>query len=913
MAIGMPLGYSEQRFSCEGFLMITSSMVLLLLAELAAVGQIAPADAPAITPAEIEAAIKQLAADEFQERERATELLASAGEAARAAAEAASKSTDPEVALRAKIVLKRLDSGIRPGTPAPIVALIEEFNNVDQNRKSTIIFRLATAAEFRAIGEQIAKAKNTSERSSLESSFHSKLTSVVSQHFREKKFDEAEQILAALPPTPRSDATLVTFLHLSGRLPKRIEELAAQVAAKPSPAGQQQLALLHRAAGDLPAARAAAEKLPDSDVPLWLACEAGDWPAALRLNRARYEGREPTAPQLAFTLLLAHYAQDQAAYAAAKADFLKRAESKPEELWDCAEALLAAGDLDDAIGLLEKGVPAAAFYLHWYRTHFDKALAFAKAGEGAKFDAAWYQALPDGNTVKTGLSISRYYYARDIASCLNTLGRREEARQVRDLLADAVRGQPPTSSGWTALVSTDLRLGLRDLALEDAAKALEPPAPRRSASTGSLNFSVIMLLYDQSTANSMYSLWPQVLKARDNDPLAALQQIDTLLHPPSAARLLPDERRKRLLDLAGLQGTPDRYQQSAYLRTVGGQAHRLGEEDLAYRLRRQSVSLTQSTELGVRHILANEAYRDQDWRTVAQLLRDVEPEIPNNIGYYDQLAVALEMLGDKTRAGQMRDAAVAARLEPGTIASQASGLLTFGQKAAAVDRYRVVARLLPPGEGTTINAINSLGNALYEASPGEAIPLWQLNMLGPLRGTNNMLLDTHIKNLCVIRRVQARALIAQGKFAEAMVHCQAEMDIMPGNVAAVDQVAPLFEARGQKPLADELFERSYKTYRELCAKYPQSTSQRNILARTCARAKRRLPEAQELLDEALAIDPDRVELLATQAELHLARGDRSAAVAAAEKGLKMQPKHPGCEAMLAKARGEMSATVPDSD
>ena len=80
-----------------------------------------------------------------------------------------------------------------------------------------------------------------------------------------------------------------------------------------------------------------------------------------------------------------------------------------------------------------------------------------------------------------------------------------------------------------------------------------------------------------------------------------------------------------------------------------------------------------------------------------------------------------------------------------------------------------------------------------------------------------------------------------------------------------------------------------------------------------ARAKRGLDEAQQALDEALAIDPERPELFATQAELYLARGDKLAAIAAADKGLQIQPKHPGCEAMLAKAKGDAAVAVPDGD
>jgi tetratricopeptide (TPR) repeat protein len=494
------------------------------------------------------------------------------------------------------------------------------------------------------------------------------------------------------------------------------------------------------------------------------------------------------------------------------------------------------------------------------------------------------------------------------------VGRREEARQVRDLLAEAIRSEPPTSSAWSALVSTDLRLNLRELALEDAAQALQPPAGARRpglASPSSLNLGILTQLYDQATASAVYPLWPILLGGSDDDPLVALQRLDGLLHRPSLARLSGDERRERLAELVGLQAGQDRYRQADYLRTVGWLAARAGEADFAYRCRQQSVSLRSGSESYVRRILAGEAIRDQDWETAAQLLGAQDGAVAASSANQEQLATVLEMLGHQDQASKLREQAVAARLDPGTYASQAVNLLTLGKKEVAAERFQVAARLLPPGDGTTINAINSLGNAVYEDKPGEATPRWQFNMLGPLRGSNNMALDTYLKNLCVIHRVQARDLIAQGKFAEALAHGHRELDVMPGNVAVIDQVASLFDKQEEPAMADELFERFWRTYSTFCEQYPQSSSQRNVLARTAARAHRRLDEALQRIDEALAIDPERAELYATLAEVHLARGDDDAAIVAAEKGLAVQPQHPGCLAMLAKARGDMAVAVPD--
>jgi hypothetical protein len=338
--------------------------------------------------ASIEQAIKQLGDDEFTTREQATEFLIKAGEAAIPAAEVACKSTDPEVALRAKIVLKRLASGARPGTSPLMASLIEDFQAADRNRKFSILVKLEEPDEFQALWDVIAKEKDKSQRQTYESMFRSRLTSLVSQQFRENRVDEAETLLRSREGEAASEAMLLTLQLATDRLPKRTEELATALAAKADPIKQRRLALMFRAAGDLPKARAAAEKLATKDLSLWLTMEAGDWPAAHLLSLDRYSGQEPTTEQLAFTLLLSHYAQDTKARQTAQAEILKRAAARPADLWPAAEALLSAEQFDAAIDLLKRGVPAAAFYLLWYRHDFEAALALAGAQEGTTFDAA---------------------------------------------------------------------------------------------------------------------------------------------------------------------------------------------------------------------------------------------------------------------------------------------------------------------------------------------------------------------------------------------------------------------------------------------------------------------------------------------------------------------------------------------
>ena len=323
-------------------------------------------------------------------------------------------------------------------------------------------------------------------------------------------------------------------------------------------------------------------------------------------------------------------------------------------------------------------------------------------------------------------------------------------------------------------------------------------------------------------------------------------------------------RRAQLLALVELPGGLDRYRQAEWLKALGWLAATLGDEELAYRCRRQSLAMYSPRDDSYPwQVLGGEAFRDEDWPAVVRALERVNLPAYLHQTHYDQLSLALDKVGRKEEARKLRDPAAKFRVEPGTYATQGAGLLTHGLKAEAAERLRTAARLLPPGDAATVNALNSLGNSLYEQTPGAATPLWQLNMLGPLRGTANMPLDTYVKNQIVTHRVQARDLIAQGKFREALAHCHKELDAMPGNVAVIDQVLPLFEAKDQRALADELFARSHQTYAGFCEKYPRSFYHRNILARTAARANRQLDEALRTIDEALAIDPERPELHAT--------------------------------------------------
>jgi hypothetical protein len=865
------------------------------------------ATAPPIAPAAIEQAVKDLGHDDFAVRERATEYLIRAGEAAVPAVQAAVKSTDPEVALRARIVLKRVASGLPPGTSPELATLIDEFQAADRNKKLNLIFKIERPEEIRVLTETIAKEKDASQRQTLDSFLRSRISSLAAQHFRTNRIDDAAAVLRSREGDTAAEAMLLTLQLVTGRLPQRAEQLTAALAARPDPAQQRRLALVHRAAGDLAQARAAAERLETRDLALWLAIEAADSPAALRINRQRSAGQEPTIEQLALTLALAHYAQDANEFQAAKEEITKRAADRPADLWPAAEALLVAEQFDEAIELLKRGVPAAAFYLLWYRHDFDAAFALAGAAPGTTFDAAWYARLPEGNLVPTSLSLRRSDYAGDIAAVLHYVGRKDEARQVLDVLREAVRREPATSLAWYDLVEADLRMGLRERALEDAAVPLSRPAdmprePPEVAVNYVFSTNVLNELYGREFVQRHSSVWSLALAACDDDARAALPLVEPLFHLPAARKLSPEERRARLDALLALPTGRDAYRHGQFLQQVASLAARLGEEDVAYRYRARGTTMARSGTTFVYLQRGLDAASDRDWPTAAQHLRRYERASSSSSQQQEQLGIALLKLGQSEEGRKLLEQALKWRIEPGAYLMQAQLLLSQDLESEAAERFRTATRLMPPGEVLTINAFNSLGNALNVAAPAEAVTLWKINMLGPLLAGSDMTLDLYLKNAAVIRRESARAAIQAGEFQEAADHALAELAAMPGDVVGVEQLVPLLDENGQAELADEVFARSVASYARVCEKFPQAAAHRNLLARTSARCNRRLDEALALAKEAIALDAENANYLATLAEVHLARGDKTAAIAAAEAGLALEPKHPVCERVLAKAK-----------
>lgn len=117
---------------------------LLLAALVAALAGAEPA--PDISLDKVVASlIRDLGAERYDIRERATDALRRIGPAALAAVEQAAKSDDPEVSLRARDILADLRLGIGPDWPSEVVLLIRHYGRLQEHERSNALQRISSA------------------------------------------------------------------------------------------------------------------------------------------------------------------------------------------------------------------------------------------------------------------------------------------------------------------------------------------------------------------------------------------------------------------------------------------------------------------------------------------------------------------------------------------------------------------------------------------------------------------------------------------------------------------------------------------------------------------------------------------------------------------------------------------------
>jgi len=472
------------------------------------------ADKPSAGPT-VDELIRDLGSPLFSIRERAEDQLWRRGKAAVPALEKAAADPNPEVARRAGAVLSRFGWYVFPDTPANVLKQVTAFRTgTPGERKAAFAALLKLGPHGRAAARAILlKQLPPASRRPLITHLTTQLRREVPLLLFDGKADEAAELLAlhAVGTTPEGAADYAAFQVLRGTLPAAIAEAEAarKTAANPE-AADLILAHLYRANRDWAKARAAAADLPappdGSSVVGMLLEEEGNWAALL--NAPPQNLNLPDAYRLTFLRLSGkqkEFADEAKRVRESAADF-----ANWEDVREAAISLLVNNRAADATDLLLTK-----------RQNLDLLSEILIAR--MRFKEALDLLGPEKSTTVT----ERVEFDIRRARVLAITGHRDDATDLFTTVAEKLRGIPPRdaeslSQARRALLRSELRVGMRDLACEHAALYVRDQSGRSDPDEGETVFELLFGT-DAAAAETLYrSLRSHHLPGDDPGPTMRL-------------------------------------------------------------------------------------------------------------------------------------------------------------------------------------------------------------------------------------------------------------------------------------------------------------------------------------------------------------------------------------------------------
>jgi hypothetical protein len=250
---------------------------LALFLVICLLGAAPPRDQP--TREQITRWIEDLASEDSEIWRAASDRLWKAGRTVEPALRAAMKHPDPDVILRARVILGRLEWGIYPDTPAAIVRAIERYYEGDLAQKQAVVEELIKLGRpgYSTLRRLIARETNVTLRTQvaekLQKQYRRTVRELIVSGDRTGAMELLEAAAASGNEEVMRDLAALLVLMKEERKIAPGDKKAAVLAA-----------YLYRAKGDLPAARVQAQSAGDNDLLAGILDELEDFKALASLN-----------------------------------------------------------------------------------------------------------------------------------------------------------------------------------------------------------------------------------------------------------------------------------------------------------------------------------------------------------------------------------------------------------------------------------------------------------------------------------------------------------------------------------------------------------------------------------------------------------------------------------------------------
>jgi tetratricopeptide (TPR) repeat protein len=851
-----------------------ASRLCLPLLALLLLAPAAPAAGPPRGP--IAGWVGDLASNDTARWRRAVERLWQAGRAAEPALRAVMKHRDPDVVLRARLVLGRFDWGIFPDTPPVLVRLIERYrdgNPAQRKAAAEELFKQGRSG-YVVLRRLLAREADAEVRRQVTDSLRRHTRPLLRDLLATGNRAGAMELLEAAVASRSDEAMrdLAALWLLTGQTAARARELERRAARGDQDAAAC-AAYLHRAAGDLGEARRLAGRSGDAELLAGILDEQEDYKElARRVPRLIKESPHRLA-------VLLHHAGDRAGFDAALARIPATDQATR------ARVLFFTGRPRQAIEAERKaGSLASACQLLALQGRRREALALSAVDQGKGLDR-------------------RVWLLLEQAVVCQQVGEKDRAGT---LLRQALQAAEKVPSRADTLLGAVLRAGTRMNRRQEVLGDLGGALDRVKMAT--FPRSVLAALSQRD--GLIMELWWELLRRRSNSalPSAILTRLrgwfeegkadgdfDQLLAEIQSGKNVPAGERQRwpavLARTCIVVGKPKKAEE--ILRT----AAQTGKTGAAYRQ------------------LADFYFERKRWSEAA-----TEYERAGKAGPADPLALYLRgvALSRAGRAQEGRALIDRARLLPLADESArydlARGLGQRGLRDEADVEWLLLARTTRFRSIYATNAASSLAaRAVRQKQPLEAAR-WYRRVYMNLGLAGGSFLDgtAYLRVPAIAHLHQARWLLAQGKLDAARAEAKLLLEYLPEEPSVVIDLVRALDRAKRKADADQLFEEVFGGHRRSVTDFPKSALCHNRLAWLAARCGRRLDEALKHARTATTLAPEAPGYLDTLAEVHFQRGDKAEAVAAMKKAVKLAPKDLYFAAQLRRMEaGDRNADVPE--
>ena len=806
--------------------------------------------------------VKELADESFRVREAAQLKLWGLGEVAVDALEDGVKSPDPERSHRSRVLLRRIVTGIGPGTKPEIVELVERYFSGGIERKRAAMERLRDERAFSQVLRLYRFEKDPAVRQECEDVVEQVVLPAVQAALVGDDLVAAESLMRLAPP---SDDNLRRRAALSRELGKLDIDLAE---SEDGGNDEWRLALL-RAKGDVPGAMALAEKLGREDVVSCLALFQGD-PVPY------FNGYSAQPSTVAIFRLNAELARDrwvgdERGALRIKKIMEERVDEGGEDEKSAMLSLLLNGYLDEAIKGWENDDEYREFAFSYYESVEQPNKAVAVYGykgterEKLKWRSEKLEGLRGGwddadEPLDALLSVSAfltnrgekeagYEMACKVGEVVVKQGDEEEFREYLDLL-------------W--------RMGGThyELAFAVAADSLEDDAD------------------DNEIAQTLGALF------READP--ARRHWDRLKDEKDMSNS------DRLMFLGGLYGYLDLQGEGldAYLARVRADAEAAeGKERREILADLVAPAASRDDAKAVYELLESLAKIDGfdqwsnsvgsyagylgRWERAAEAWADVLKETPYSYTALTKLASAYSQLGEDAKAAENFDKVELLALdESGVLEALAEEAYTMGARGKAEEYLRQILMTSKPRSPNWIAAAAEYAD--FEKAKKNwrvAAAFKEIDTLYDIRDRSTYSVPVfYLRKRFGADLLRGLALHEEGDVAGAKTLFDGCFSMLDGDGLLADDFFPLLREIGLREEHDRYFETAFSRIKESIEAYPKAHNSYNSGAWLASRAARRLDEAHEMAETALGAMPKQAAYLDTMAEVWFAMQNRDKAV-----------------------------------